>query len=109
MFEMGENYAEGGNEDPNAKARKQFESAVKRYQEDQQRREIARRFLDNSAYERLMNIKASNPELYEQVVNLIISLIQSQRLSGKITEKQLVSLLEKVTFRPEPKISFKHK
>lgn len=101
--------AEEEYESPEAASRKRVELAVRRMQEEQQRKSIARKFLDDNAYERLMNIKASNQELYEQVVNLIISVVQSQRVSGKITEKQLVSLLERVTFKPEPKISFKHK
>ncbi|MCL4381896.1 DNA-binding protein [Candidatus Marsarchaeota archaeon] len=89
--------------------RKRYEFAFRKFQEEQQKKELMKRFLDNLAYERLMNIRASNPEFYNQIVNLMIQLIQSQQIRGKISEKQFVSLLEKITSRHEPTISFKHK
>lgn len=76
---------------------------------EQQKKELLRKLMEPAAYERLMNIRISNPELYQQLVDLIISLAQSQRLSGKLTETQLLSILQKVTARPETKIEFKHK
>lgn len=76
---------------------------------EQQKREIMTRFLDSAAYERLMNIRSANPELYEQVVNLVISLVQTKRISGKMTDAQLRSVLERITARPETRIDFKHK
>jgi DNA-binding TFAR19-related protein (PDSD5 family) len=91
------------------RARKRLEATVRKMQDDQQKRELARRLLDDKAYERLMNIKASNEELYEQILGLLISLVQSQRVAGKISEKDLVAILEKVTARHEPTISFRHK
>jgi DNA-binding TFAR19-related protein (PDSD5 family) len=56
-----------------------------------------------------MNVRVSNYELYAQLLDLIISMAQTNRLPGRITEKQLVDLLAKLTARPEPKIEFKHK
>lgn len=96
-------------DDYNRKMRARFESSVKRMQEDQQRRELARKILDAGAYERLMNIKSTNPELYGQVFNVLISIVQNQSLNGRITEKQFMQLLERITHKPEPTISFKHK
>lgn len=89
--------------------RRRLADAVKSAQLEQQKKDIMRQFLDDGAFERLMNIKVSNPELYNQLVNLVVSLAQSNRVSGKITEKQLVSILEKMTSKREPTIEFKHK
>ncbi len=93
----------------NKKMRSRLEASIKRMQEDQQRRELARKVLDTNAYERLMNIKSTNPELYGQVLNILISIVQSQNLSGRISEAQFMQLLNRITSKPEPTISFKHK
>lgn len=91
------------------KIKKRVADAIKSAQIEQQKKEIMRQFLDGKAYERLMNIKASNYELYNQLVNLVFSLAQSNRLSGKISEAQLKSIIEKITYKPEPTIEFRHK
>ncbi len=101
--------AEQNGDDYEKKLKKRYEAAVRHMQEEQQKRELARRLLDDGAYERLMNIRNANEDLYNQVLNLLISFVQSQRLSGKITESELLSILRKVTARHEPTISFKHK
>jgi len=100
---------EQNDEEYERKARKRYDAAVRKMQEDMQKREFARKMLDDRAYERLMNIKLSNGELYDQVIGLLISLVQSQRLSGKVSEKELVALLARATERHEPTIEFKHK
>jgi len=89
--------------------RRRVSEAMRNAQIEQQKKELMKQFLDASAYERLMNIKVSNPELYEQLVNLIISLAQSNRINGKMSEEQLRSILGRITYRKEPKIEFKHK
>lgn len=76
---------------------------------EQQKREIMSRFLESDAYERVMNIRSANPDLYEQIVNMVISLVQTKRISGKMTDAQLRSVLERITARPETKIDYKHK
>lgn len=99
----------GQNDDYEKQARKRYEAAVKRMQEDLQKKEFARRILDDGAYERLMNVKLSNAELYEQVLSMLVSFVQSRRMAGKVSEKELVALLQRVTERHEPTISFRHK
>ncbi len=91
------------------KANRRLASAIKQMQIEQQKKEAMKQLLETKAYERLMNIRVSNPELYNQVVNVIISLAQTNRLQGKMSETQLLAILEKVTVRKEPTISFKHK
>jgi len=89
--------------------RKRVSEAIKAAQLEDQKKEVMRQFLDDAAYERLMNIRLSNPDLYNQLVKLVVSLAQSNRVTGKISETQLKSILAKMTSRPEPKIEFRHK
>jgi len=89
--------------------RKRVSEALKNAQMEEQKKEVMKQFLDAKAYERLMFIRSSNYELYNQLVNLVVSLAQSNRVTGKISEAQLKSILEKMTFKREPTIEFKHK
>ncbi len=89
--------------------RKRVTEALRAAQLEQQKKEILRRFLDGTAYDRMMNIRVSNPDLYDQLVSLIVSLVQSNRITGKMTENQLKLLLARATYKKEPTISFKHK
>jgi DNA-binding TFAR19-related protein (PDSD5 family) len=89
--------------------RKRVTEALRAAQIEQQKKDILRRFLDGTAYDRMMNIRVSNQELYDQLVSLIVQLVQSNRITGKMTENQLKSLLTKATYKKEPTISFKHK
>jgi DNA-binding TFAR19-related protein (PDSD5 family) len=91
------------------KMKKRINDAIKEAQQEEQKKLIMRQFLDSDAYARLMNIKASNYELYNQLVSLIVSLAQQNRVTGKITEPQLISILSKITYKKEPTIEFKHK
>ena len=97
-----------GNEMDDAETRKAVSRMYKQMQQDQQIRSMLRQLLDNGAYERMMNIRASNPDLYQQLAQLIVSLAQSNQLAH-VTEKQLVDLIDRLTRRPEPKIEFRHK
>ena len=92
-----------------AELKKAWAKAYKAAQEEQQRKALLRRYLDDASYERMMNIKASNGELYLQLTELIIQIVQSNRITGKIPEAQFLQLLRKLTFRPEPTLTFKHK
>jgi DNA-binding TFAR19-related protein (PDSD5 family) len=92
-----------------AELKKAWAKAYKAAQEEQQRKALLRRYLDDASYERMMNIKASNSELYLQLTELIIQIVQSNRITGKIPEAQFLQLLRKLTFRPEPTLTFKHK
>lgn len=89
--------------------RKQLTDTFRRQQIEQQRKDAARQFLDAAAYDRLMNIRISNYELYTQLITLILSLAQSGRLHGKMSEEQLKGFIARLTYRPEPKIEFKKK
>jgi programmed cell death protein 5 len=88
---------------------KRYSEALKRAQLEQRKAEIVKRLLDAKAYERLTNIKASNYELYSQLVDLLIAFAQQNRVQGTVSEAQLKSLLEKLTYKKETTIEFHHK
>ena len=92
-----------------AKIKKAVYRRLKEMQVEQQKKEIAKRFLTPQAYERLMNVRVANAELYSQLIDLIISMARTNRISDRLTEEQLKGILAKMTFRPEPTIEFKHK
>jgi DNA-binding TFAR19-related protein (PDSD5 family) len=89
--------------------RKQLVSALKRAQIEQQKKDMVQQLLEPKAYERLMNIKISNYELYAQLLDVLITLARSNRIAGRMTEQQFVDLLNRLTYRREPKIEFRHK
>ncbi len=91
------------------KLRKAYANRLRQMQAEQQKRERARRLMTPEAYERLMNVRMANYELYSQLVDLVISLAQSGRATSRITEEQLKSILAKMTYRPEAGIEYRHK
>ncbi len=105
MYEQEDNQQEPNN----AKIRKMVQERMKRLQIEEQKKNVMQKLLDPAAYNRLMNIRLSNRELFDQVMDLIISLAQSNRIQGRLTEKQLIGILERVTYKKEPTLQFKHK
>jgi len=91
------------------KMRKRVADAIKGAQLEERKKEVLRRFFDDAAFERLMNIRLSNKELYDQMVNLVVQWAQTNRISGKISESQLMRIIQSVTSRREPTIEFKRK
>lgn len=75
-----------------------------------QKREILKRFLMPDAFERISNVRISNPELYSRFVELVVSLVRENRLPGKLNDDQLRDLLARLTStKEEPKLEFRHK
>ena len=95
--------------DENDKLRKAVAKRIRAMQIEQQKRELARKYMTPEAYERLSNVRMANPELYSQLVDLVISMVQSGRATSRLTEDQIKSILAKLTYRPESRIEFKHK
>jgi programmed cell death protein 5 len=89
--------------------RKALSKRLKDMQIEQQKRNVVKRFLTPDAYERLMNVRVANYELYSQLMDLIIAMAQSNKLYAKLTEAQLKDILGRLTQKPETKIEFKHK
>jgi DNA-binding TFAR19-related protein (PDSD5 family) len=102
---------EDSEEQPNnqRRLRKAIEARMRAAELEQQKKEALRKLTDQAAYDRLMNIRLSNQELYSQIVDLIIQLAQTNRINGKLTETQLLAILQKVTYKKEPTMEFKHK
>lgn len=66
--------------------------------------------LDGVAYERLMNVKIANEDLYAQIVNLLLYLYQNGQIKGRIGEPELKNLLSRVLSKKEEgKIKFVRK
>ncbi len=101
--------SEDKQENDTEKIRKLYTKRLRAMQIEQQKKEIVKRFMEPSAYERLMNVRISNYELYEQLLGLIINMAQTSRINSKLTDEQLKALLAKLTYRPEPTIEYKHK
>ncbi|MDE1870285.1 MAG: hypothetical protein KGH71_04860 [Candidatus Micrarchaeota archaeon] len=77
---------------------------------EQQKREIMKRFLTDGAFERIANVRMSNPDMYNRFVDLVVSLVQQNKLAGKINDDQLRGLLSRLaSTKQEPKMEFRHK
>jgi programmed cell death protein 5 len=86
-----------------------MQQRIQALQAEQQKRLAVKRHLTIGAYERLMNVRVSNFELYSQLVDLLLAMAQSRRISGQVTEEQLKQILAKLTYRKESTIEFRHK
>lgn len=101
--------AEESENEQQSNARKRMAARMRALQIEQQKREIAKRYMTPEAYERLMNVRLSSHELYTQLMDIVIAMIQSKRISAKLTEPQLKEILARLTYKPEPTITFQHK
>ena len=101
--------ADGSDNDAQAKMRKEMLRRLKEMQIEQEKKAAVKRFMTPEAYERLMNVRVANAELFSQLLDLLIAMARGNRIQGNITEAQLRDLLSKLTFKPESKIEFKHK
>ncbi len=57
---------------------------------------LLQKVLTKEAYERLGRVKMANPELYARAVQAILYLYQAGRLTGKISDDQLKTILTKL-------------
>ncbi len=76
---------------------------------ESQKKSILRNLCEPAAYERLTNVRIANPELYDQIVMLLVQLMKSRQLKAKLTEEQIRQILAKITERKEKPIEFKRK
>jgi programmed cell death protein 5 len=91
------------------KRKKELYRRMHEMQVEQEKKTLAKQLMDPDAYERLMNVRVANYELYSQLLEMLISMARGNRIKGKITEAQLREILAKMTARPDSKIEFKHK
>ncbi|KAF8350809.1 PDCD5-related protein [Amanita rubescens] len=69
---------------------------AKRAQEEQMRRDMIATVLDSAARERLSRIALVSPDRSAKIESLIISLAQGGKLKSRVTENQLIELLEQL-------------
>jgi len=86
-----------------------YQKRLQQMQAEQQKKELLRKMMANGAYERMMIVRYSNPELYEKVVSSLAYVAQSGRPMERIEEQQLIGLLRKMTQKKETTIEFKKK
>ncbi len=96
-------------DEENRSYKKALDKMYRKMEEEEKIKSLMRQLLDPDAYERMMNIKASNEDLYMQFASLLVQLVQSNQIRGRITDEQLKGLLSRFTARHEPTINIKHK
>jgi len=70
------------------------DDAEQRQKEAQMRRDMLATVLDSSARERLNRIALVNPSLSGQMESVLLRMAQSGQLRQRVTEEQLIGLLE---------------
>ncbi|KII89236.1 hypothetical protein PLICRDRAFT_601035 [Plicaturopsis crispa FD-325 SS-3] len=70
------------------------EQQAKQQQEEQMRRDLMATVLDTAARERLARIALVSPERSRQIESILLRLAQSGQLRGRVSESQLIDLLE---------------
>ncbi|CAG7846460.1 SubName: Full=Uncharacterized protein {ECO:0000313/EMBL:CCA66918.1} [Serendipita indica DSM 11827] len=68
--------------------------AQKAAQEEQAKRDMLATLLESDARERLNRIALVNPQLSNQVELILVRMFQSGQLRGRVSEKQLIDLLD---------------
>ena len=91
------------------KLKSAYQKRLQQMQQDAQKRELLKKLMEPSAYERMTNVRISNPELYEKVVSSLAYVLQSGRKMERITDAQIYDLLVKMTEKRETSIEFKKK
>ncbi|KAJ7581373.1 PDCD5-related protein [Mycena floridula] len=72
------------------------EAEAKRAQEEQMRRDMIATVLDTAARERLSRIAMVSPERSRQIETILVRMAQAGQLKGRVTENQLIELLEQM-------------
>jgi programmed cell death protein 5 len=86
-----------------------YEKRKQSLQQEMAKKSLLRRMLSERAYERMMNVRLSNPELYDKVVSSLAYAAQSGRPMSQIDDESLVKLLHKMTEKRETSIEFRSK
>jgi len=87
--------------------RKRLEEAQRAQQADAQIKGVLARILELPAYDRLMNVRMSNQELYAKAVNGLVYMYK--KAGRKITERELLTLLSASVERKTGSIEIRRK
>ncbi|THV07953.1 DNA-binding TFAR19-related protein [Dendrothele bispora CBS 962.96] len=74
----------------------QEEAAQRAQQEEELRRDLMATVLDTAARERLSRIALVSPERSRQIETILMRMAQSGQLRGKVSENQLIDLLDQM-------------
>jgi len=85
----------------------QLEELNKRRLIQRRKRAFVQSLLSPEAYEKLANIRAANPELYDKLTDLVLALAQRGAIKGGMTVNDFQALVARVNPRKETKITFK--
>ncbi|KAH9999104.1 double-stranded DNA-binding domain-containing protein [Russula vinacea] len=72
------------------------EEAEKRRAEEQMRRDLLATALEPAARERLSRIALVSPTRSNQIESILLRMLQAGQLRGRVSEQQLIDLLEQV-------------
>ncbi len=80
-----------------AQQEEQFQAHMQQKQLEEALNTIMQQVLDSRARERLSNLKMVKPELALQLEAYLAQLYQAGQLKGRITDEQVVSILQKLS------------
>ena len=84
----------------------QYQQEAEAKKKEAQVKSLLRMALSENAYERLMNVKLANSQLYGMAANQVFNLYQ--KAGRKLSEKELIALLKGIKgSQRETKITFK--
>ncbi|KAN0115866.1 DNA-binding TFAR19-like protein [Russula decolorans] len=86
--------------DGNSQSGASSEEAEKRRAEEQMRRDLLATALEPAARERLSRIALVSPTRSNQIESILLRMVQSGQLRGRVSEQQLIDLLEQVRLFP---------
>jgi programmed cell death protein 5 len=78
------------------------QDAEAREQAEEMRRAMLTQILDNAARERLARISIVKPDKARAVEDIVIRMARAGAIRGKVTEQQLIELLENVNQQTQP-------
>lgn len=82
--------------DANAQMQQQMEEEAQQQQFNELKRMLFLKMLTEEARERLGRIRIARPDFAQQVEVVLIQLIQSRQITGKVDEKALLTIIKKI-------------
>jgi len=92
---------------PGAQAPSRQEEEAKQAKEDQMRRDLLTTILDTAARERLSRIALVSQDRSKQIESILLRMAQGGQLRGRVTEAQLIDLLDQMETASGSKASSK--
>ena len=77
----------------------ELEELRKRMQLEEQKKALLRRILTPDAYERMINVKTANQDMYNMALSIITNAVQTGRMRTPINDNQLKQILMKLAQR----------